>query len=290
MGGRAANQNNQISTSMELEQLLAQPRALPSIPEAVAHLMTELDKDDPDIRRIGTLLASDPALTTRALRLANSSFFNLQRKVGSVQEAASIMGLNHVRTMVMAAALGGAFRKVDGVNLEQFWRYSLNVAKIARSLAQTMKVDAGSAFTVGLVHALGDLVMHMGMPDDIRRLDFSVPPLGLDRAQAEESMFGYTYADVSAGFAVKWNFPEPIVKALQYLQAPFEGETYEMLAGVLHMAVWRARAQEVQLDANGMAATYPDMVALVMGLDLDTLLEKDPEDWSSKGELGAFID
>lgn len=275
---------------MDLQTLLSQPRALPSIPEAVSHLMTELDKDDPDLRRIGVLLASDPALTTRALRLANSSFFNLQRQVASVQEAAAIMGLNHIRTMVMAAALGGAFRKVEGVNLEQFWRYSLNVAKVARTLAQTMKQDAGAAFTAGLVHALGDLVMHMGMPDEMRRLDFSVPPLALDRPQAELSALGYTYADVSAGFAVKWNFPEPIVRALQNLQRPFEGEAYEMLAGVLHMAVWRARAQEVGLDADGMAANFPDMVALVMGLDLDTLLGKDPEDWTSQGELGAFLD
>jgi HD-like signal output (HDOD) protein len=275
---------------MELQALLAQPRALPSIPEAVAHLLTELDKDDPDLRRIGSLLSSDPALTTRALRLANSSFFNLQRQVGSVQEAAAIMGLSHVRTMVTAAALGGAFRKVEGVNLEQFWRYSLNVGKIAKALAGVVKQDGGAAFTAGLVHALGDLVMHMGMPDEIRRLDFSVPPLALDRAQAERIEFGYTYSDVSAAFAAKWNFPDPIVTALKNLHAPFEGETYEMLAGVLHIAVWRARAQEVQLDANGMAATYPDMVGLVMGLNLDTLLEKDPEDWTSQGELAAFLD
>jgi HD-like signal output (HDOD) protein len=275
---------------MELQALLAQPRALPSIPEAVSELITELDQDDPDLRRIGQMLASDPALTTRALRLANSSFFNLQRQVASVQEAASILGLSHVRTMVMAAALGGAFRKVEGVNLEQFWRYSLNTAKIARTLAAVVRQDTGAAFTAGLVHALGDLVMHMGMPDDIRRVDFSVPPLGLDRAAAERTTFGYTYADVSAAFAEKWNFPDTIVRALKNLHAPFEGETHEMLAGVLHMAVWRARAQEVQLDANGLAATYPDMVGLVMGLDLDAVLEKDPQDWTSQGELAAFLD
>jgi len=275
---------------MELQELLAHPRALPSIPEAVADLMTELDSDDPDLRRIGSLLASDPALTTRALRLANSSFFNLQRQVASVQEAAAVLGLNHVRTMVTAAALGGAFRKVEGVNLAQFWCYSLNVAKMARTLAGVVKQDAGSAFTAGLVHGLGDLVMHMGMPDEMRRLDFSVPPLALDRAQAERQALGYCYSDVSAAFAAKWNFPEPIVRSLQYLAAPFEGEHYELLAGVLHIAVWRARAQELQLDANGLAATYPDMVGLVMGLNLDTLLEKDPEEWTSQGELGAFLD
>lgn len=275
---------------MELQTLLAQPRALPSIPAAVADLMTELDKDDPDLRRIGHLLSSDPALTTRALRLANSSFFSLQRQVASVQEAAAVLGLAHVRTMVMAAALGGAFRQVEGVNLEQFWRYSLNVGKISRTLARAVKQDGGLAFTAGLVHALGDLVMHMGMPDDMRRLDFSVPPLALDRPQAEMSAIGYTYSDVSAAFASKWNFPGPIVSALQNLHAPFEGETYEMLAGVLHIAVWRARALEMQLDANDLAATYPDMVGLVMGLDLDSILEKDPEDWTSQGELAAFIE
>ena len=186
----AANQNNQISTSMELETLLAQPRALPSIPEAVAHLMTELDKDDPDIRRIGTLLASDPALTTRALRLANSSFFNLQRQVGSVQEAASIMGLNHVRTMVMAAALGGAFRKVEGVNLEQFWRYSLNTANLSRYLALPIKIDENTAFTAGLIHGIGELVMHVGMPEAMIDLDRSIPMLDLKRARAERGLFG----------------------------------------------------------------------------------------------------
>jgi HD-like signal output (HDOD) protein len=275
---------------MELQALLAQPRALPSIPAAVADLMTELDKDEPDLRRIGSLLSSDPALTTRALRLANSSFFNLQRQVASVQEAAAVLGLAHVRTMAMAAALGGAFRQVEGVNLEQFWRYSLNVAKIARTLAHAVKQDPGLAFTAGLVHALGDLVMHMGMPEEMRRLDFSVPPLALDRPQAEMLALGYTYSDVSAAFADKWNFPNAIVAALQNLYAPFEGETYDMLAGVVHVAVWRARAQELRLDPSGLAATYPDMVGLVMGLDLDSILDKDPDDWTSHGELRAFID
>ncbi len=275
---------------MELQTLLDHPRALPSLPEAVSHLMTELDKDDPDLRRIGNLLASDPALTTRALRLANSSFFNLQRQVASVQEAAAVMGLNHVRTMVMGAALGSAFRKVEGVNLEQFWRYSLNVAKIASTLAGVVKQDSGLAFTAGLVHALGDLVMHMGMPDEMRRLDFSVAPLALDRVQAERSALGYTYFDVSTAFATKWHFPDAIVRAVKYLDAPFEGDQFEMLAGVLHIAVWRARAEEVKLDANGLAATYPDMVGLVMGLNLDTLLEKDPEQWTSQGDLAAFLD
>lgn len=275
---------------MQLQDLIDHPRALPSIPEAVASLMTELDKDDPDLRRVGSLLSSDPALTTRALRLANSSFFNLQRQVASVQEAAVVLGLNHVRTMVMGAALGSAFRKVEGVDLAQFWRYSLNVATMARALAPVVKQDGGLAFTAGLVHSLGDLVMHMGMPDEMRRIDFSVPPLALDRPQAELSALGYTYSDVSAAFASKWNFPDPIVRSLQYLHAPFEGEHYEMLAGVLHMAVWRARAQEVQLDANGMAATYPDMVGLVMGLDLDSVLAKDPAAWTSQGDLAAFVD
>ena len=55
-------------------------------------------------------------------------------------------------------------------------------------------------------------------------------------------------------------------------------------------ASWRARAQELQLDDNGLAATFPDMVGLTLGLDLDSVLGKDPSEWSFSQALGAFMD
>jgi HD-like signal output (HDOD) protein len=274
---------------MELDALLAQAKALPSIPRVVSEVLAELDAEDPDTRRISQAVATDPGLTARMLKLANSAFFGLTREIGSVQEAVSILGFNHVRTLVHAVALSSSFKTVPGVNLEQFWRYSLNAAKTCKALAPSLKLNDGVAFTAGLVHAVGDLVMHIGMPDEVAKIDWGVSPLALERAQAERAAFGYTYAEVGAAFARKWDFPEAIVRALQHQLMPFEGDVYEPLAGVVHMASWRARAQELGLDRDGMASTFPDVVAILLGLDLAMVLDKDPLEWTSAGELSAFM-
>lgn len=274
---------------MQLEELLAKAKALPSIPRVVSDVMSELNKEEPDSRRIGDMVATDPGLTARMLKLANSAFFGLSREIVSVQEAVIVLGFNHTRTLIHAVALSSSFKTVPGVNLEQFWRYSLNTAKICKTLARSMRQNDGVAFTAGLVHAVGDLVMHIGMPQEVSKIDWTVSPFDMKRAEVERAALGYTFADVSAAFAVKWDFPEAIVKALQHQLVPFEGDIYEPMAGIVHMASWRARAQEINLDREGLAATFPDVVAILLGLDLDMVLDKDPGEWTSSGELSAFM-
>lgn len=275
---------------MQLEALLNYPRALPTMPRSVSDLLGEMNKEDPSPKRVGELIGRDPALTTRVLRLSNSAFFRVSRKIGSADEAVALLGMTHVRSLVMAAALGASFKNVPGVDLKQFWRYSLRVAEISRSLAGLLRQHEGNAFTAGLIHAIGDLVMHIAMPDEVGPIDMRVPPLDLQRAAAEKAAFGYTYADVGAGMIEKWQFPTTMVSALANQIEPFEGAAYDPLGGVLHLASWRARAEEIQLDNNGLVATFPDMVGLTLGLDLDSVLGKDPSEWSFSQAISAFTD
>ncbi|MDP3351735.1 MAG: HDOD domain-containing protein [Hydrogenophaga sp.] len=275
---------------MQLEALLNFPRALPAMSRTVSDLLAEMNKDDPNPKRVSDLISQDPSLTTRVLRLSNSAFFRVSRKIGSAEEAVAMLGMTHVRSLVMAAALGSSFKNVPGVNLPQFWRYSLRVADISKSLAGLLRQNESNAFTAGLIHAIGDLIMHIAMPDLIGPLDMGTPPLDLNRARAEMSVFGYSYAQVGAGMAEKWQFPTTIVSALNNQISPFDDEAYDPLGGVLHIASWRARAEEIQLDENGLVATFPDLVGLSLGLDLDSVLGKDPSEWSFSQALGAFID
>lgn len=275
---------------MDLQALLNYPGAIPAMSRTVTDLMAEMNKDDPSPKRVADLVGQDPSLTTRVLRLSNSSFFRSSRKIGSPEEAVSMLGMTHVRSLVMAAALGSSFKNVQGVNMNQFWRYSLRAADISKSLAEVLRQNTGNAYTAGLIHAIGDLVMHIAMPDEVGPLDMGTPPLDLQRAAAERNRFGYTYAEVGAGMVERWNFPEAIVNALKHQTEPFEGDTYEPLAGVMHLASWRARAEEIQLDDSGLAATFPDMVGIALGLDLGAVLGKDPEEWSFDDALAAFVD
>ena len=198
--------------------------------------------------------------------------------------------MTHVLSMVMAAALGSSFKNIPGIDLKQFWRYSLRVAEISRVLAGVLRQNQGNAFTAGLIHAIGILVMLFAIPYEMAEIGMVTTPLDLRRAEAERSRFGYSYAEVGADMSESWHFPAETVSALAHQCEPFEGDVYDRLAGVLHLASWRARAEEIQLDADGLAATFPDMIGLTLGLDLDNVLEKDPTEWSFSQALTAFID
>src|SRR3990167_4937147 len=139
---------------MELSALLSSQIALPSIPKVVALLLSELDREEPDLRKITQLISTDPALTTRLLQTANASFFKLSGKINSVSEALAILGLAHIRAMAAEAASVASLKAVPGINLQQFWTYSLHVAKLARSLAGVVRQNQGAAFTCGLIHAV----------------------------------------------------------------------------------------------------------------------------------------
>jgi HD-like signal output (HDOD) protein len=264
---------------MELQALLATQFVLPSIPKVVALLLSELAREEPDLRKVSQLVSTDPALTTRLLQLSNSGFFKLTGKINSVSESLAILGLGHVRTMAAAAASGASFKAVPGINLQQFWSYSLNVGKLARSLAGVVRQNQQAAFTCGLIHGVGELAMHLGMPDEVAELNRKVAPLDLKRAKLEQRTFGYCYAQVGAGFARQWKFPQPMVDALEHQYAPFDNEVYEPLAGLIHLATWRARAKEANLSDKALAVSFPGSVGEVLGLDIDMVLQQDPIDW-----------
>ena len=267
---------------MDLNALLASQFNLPSIPKVVALLLSELDRDEPDLKKITQLISTDPALTTRLLQISNSGYFQLSKTINSVSESLAILGLAHVRSMAAAAASGASLKGVPGLNLQQFWNYSLDVAKVSRSLAGVVRQNQQAAFTCGLIHAVGELAMQLGMPAEVAALNSEVPPLDLRRAQAEMLAFDYCYAQVGAGYARKWQFPQPIIDALEHQCEPFEKNAYEPLAGVIHLATWRARARQAGLTQRALAVTFPGEVGEVLELDIDMVLQQDPIDWSAQ--------
>jgi HD-like signal output (HDOD) protein len=265
---------------MQLNSLLASQFTLPSIPKVVALLLSELERDEPDLKQITLLISTDPALTTRLLQLSNSGFFELSQRIHSVSESLAVVSLGHVRTMAIASASSASMKAVPGIHLQQYWGYSLDVAKVSRSLAGVVQQNQQAAFTAGLIHLVGELAMRIAMPVEMASLDTEIPALDPRRAKAERRVLGYSYAQVGAGLARKWLFPLSIVEALEHQDAPFDQDAYEPLAGVIHLAAWRARAKDARMNQREMAVTFPGEVGEVLALDIDMVLQQDPIDWS----------
>jgi HD-like signal output (HDOD) protein len=260
---------------MQLEKLLKQPDALPSAPKVVRKLIETFDQDEVDAMLVASYIEDDPVLTAKLLKTANSAFFGLSRQVSNAREAMNVLGMIKVRALVIAASLGERFHTVGSVNLNQFWRYSLNTANLSRYIALPIKIDENTAFTAGLIHGIGELVMHVGMPEAMLDLDRSVPMLDLKRSKAERGIFGYSYAEVGAALAREWHFPKRMINAIEHQTAPFDNDVYEPIAGVIHIGSWRARAEEQSMRSELLINTYPDPVGLVLGIDPDTVVAEE---------------
>ncbi|MEK9951992.1 MAG: HDOD domain-containing protein [Curvibacter sp.] len=281
-------------TTMDLQRLLETPGALPSIPRVIALGLTELEQEAPDLMRVSALLSDEPVMTARLLQVANSARYQLSQRIGTVAQALAVLGLSEVREMLLLAAVASAFRRVGTVDMRQFWRYSLNTARLMRQLARSraslLRQSSASPHTVGLVHALGELVMQRGLPARQRALlDQHYDIFAPDRATAEMRLLGYSYAQVGAGFARTWNLPQELIRVVEQHDDPFaQGNSHEPLAALLHMAAWRCRAREMAYDEDALAETYPEVAALALRLQLDEVLAHDPVEWASESEVEAL--
>ena len=275
--------------SSTLPDLLAREPALPNIPKVVALVMHEANQPEPDLRRLCGWIGTDPAFAAQLLRMANSNPFRLAGRIGSVAQALAVLGPVHLRSIAHGAAVGGVVRPVPGLVLPAFWRYSLNTAKVARALAGSLRLEAATAFSAGLVHAMGELVMLAGLPArQLEPVERTAPVLGAQRARVERQLLGFCYADVSAGLARAWRWPAPLVDALWQQTQPFEADDLEPLAGVLHLAVWRARAREAGVSGNALTVSFPYEVGVPLGLDIDLVLQQDPIDWNARPGLAGW--
>ncbi|WP_374670283.1 HDOD domain-containing protein [Acidovorax temperans] len=274
---------------MELNALLGQPVALPSLPRTVALLMNELAQREPSLRRLNLLFGSDPVLAARLLELANAPAHQLTRQVAGISEALVLLGSAPLQTLVSSATLGTAARAVPGIHLQQFWRYSLHTAKLARSLAGVVFQNPTAAYTAGLLHGLGELLIHLGNPQKAQSMNTLVLPLDMRRGKIEQRILGYSYTHVSAALAQRWLLPQVVVDALQYQAAPFENTAYEPLAGVIHLAAWRVRGREAGLSERELAVTFPGEIGLMLGLDIDMVLQQDPIDWTVRPDTADYL-
>lgn len=266
---------------MQLADLLAHPTPLPSSPRVQALLLTELRQLQPDLRRIDQFIKADPVLSLRVLQAANEPSLGLCGQVSSVSEALALLHLDQVQGMVNRAIGQASFKVGTGLPLAQFWDYSQDCARVARALAGLLQYNQQAAYVAGLIHALGELTMRAALPQ-IAELDESCPPLDLNRAFVERQDFGFCYLDVSSALASQAQLPQILCDSLAYADAPFDNDACEPLAAVMHLAQWRARANQLGLQKNALTVTFPSLVAEMLGLDIDMVLQQDPIDWSSQ--------
>jgi len=240
-------------------------RDLPALPAAVMDLLDMLGGECVDTSALAAKMSHDVALTAKTLRLANSSFYGLPRHVTTVTEATAVLGLRTVRVVVTAAALTGSFKPpaCAGFDFKAFWRHSLSTAVGARLVATALKADADAAFTAGLLHDIGQLVLASGFTGRYEQVLLQRTADDTPLRNTEEALLGTNHTTVGTLVAEHWRFPAQIVSAIGNHHAPPGQAGGEVLASVVHVANKLAHALEFGVQgctsvAALCAQTWPD--------------------------------
>ena len=233
-------------------------------------LIESFGTEDVSIDEISRQLSADPALSAKLLRLANSAYFNLSRTIGSVDDALRMLGFVMVRNLVLGNGIAAAFRHTPGIQMSQFWRYNLYTACVARWLASKARPPTTDlAFTVGLLHGVGQLQMHAVIPKDVAPLDRQTSVLAPGRAELESQALGFHHGEVAAELARYWNLPPPIVVALRDVPHPLDAPEFSEPAALVHLGAWRARTEVLASARDDALASYPGKVGERLGIAPD---------------------
>lgn len=256
---------------------------LPTIPDVARELLATMRDEDIPLEKVRHAIGRDPALTAKLIRLANSARFGLRRQVNSLDDAIAMAGLNQVRTLAMAACLSGSFAAVRGVDSQAFWQESMAIAGYAQWLANTTGQDPQQAWLAGFMLRLGELVIAQKLPERIDEIE-RLPHLAGGRWEREQSMLGFTEASVTAELARRWDFPQPIARALETASAPLDAEPFCRLGGLLHLATLLAELalDEHKSSEDAIGALPPELVGALQ-LDPQWLIDHMPE-------VSSFID
>ncbi|WP_373976393.1 HDOD domain-containing protein [Chitinibacter sp. SCUT-21] len=259
---------------MKLEEVFEQTHKLPTIPKVVQELIDSFSKDDIDIDTIAKKIALDQVITAKVLRLANSAHFGSSRQIGSVQEAVVVLGFNTVRTLVVASGITGAFVATPGFDRKKFWKNSLQVATIAKWLAKQAKINGEVAFTAGMIHNIGEMLIHIVAPEVAVKIDQFVENGAADRVALEDNNIGFDYVMVGEELARRWNFPVSIQQAIKFQNTPAEQEPLDKLSAVLCLAKTITHQTQENASPDDLAAALPVSVVELAGLNNDQLTEK----------------
>lgn len=197
----------------DFQTVVRSVRDLPPMP-AVANKVLEL-LGDPDVNygKLGEAISSDPAVSARLLKVANSAFYSMKRQIKTLDHAIAIVGERTLRSLVLAASLEG-ISKSYGLLEKLLWEDAMGCAIGSRIIARKFSTaDPEEAFLAGLFRHLGKIVMNYSEPETYRKLVEAAYTEGTSTSELEDRFFPYAHEVVGAAVLDKWNFSRALVMA-----------------------------------------------------------------------------
>lgn len=241
-----------------------------SLPEIYIKVNEVINSSTSSSADLAHVINEDAALAARLLRIANSAFYSFVSKVETVANAVTVLGTQQLRDLILASTVLKLFKDIpeEYVNMESFWRHSIAVGILSRTIASYRKeTNVERFFVAGLLHDIGRLIALVEIPKDIARAFERAKNEEIMLFMAEREEIGFDHAKLGGMLLEAWQLSPRLVEAVYYHHAPERAIQYPMDAATIHVADIIANA--LQLGSSGERFVPPSSQAALDQLKLD---------------------
>jgi putative nucleotidyltransferase with HDIG domain len=267
---------------LSIRNILNRVDELPEVPQTALRVIQLLNDPDTDVTSLADVISSDQALTAKVLRLCNSVYYGLSRKVTTISEAVMIIGFSSIKSLVMMITTQSTLNKgLLGykLNAGDFWEHSIGTAEICRYLAVELKHDEPEeCFIAGLIHDIGKMVLNQYALPEVYKATNLHQKESIPIYEAEQKILNFDHAAIGGALAERWNFPPMLVESIRCHHS-FETSVEQGKVDFLPTLVATANLLEQMLRKDPVAQLRfqqeAPLIAEVLKIkpsDLDTLL------------------
>ncbi|MGD9043115.1 MAG: HDOD domain-containing protein [Desulfobacterales bacterium] len=260
----------------KLIEILAKVKSFPTMPEAGTKLLAVLEQPETEIHEIEEILRYDPGLTANILKLANSAYFGIPSKIGSLKQAVMVLGFKRLTQLVVASCVSAVMdRAVTGYDLPpgNLWRHSIAVSLAAEALVRDKnKTVSQDVFTPALLHDVGKLVLGNFVKEELEAIE-SIAAKGVPFVVAENMILGTDHAEIGAQILTHWNFPKEVSDAVRWHHDPDSPKAVTPQMDIVYLANLLCQTDDTSDENGGQAVELSPAVIERLGVQLDQFEE-----------------
>ena len=221
------------------EELVEHCSSLVSLPEVYLQVKKVIDDPEATMADLSAAISIDPGMTAMVLKLVNSAFYAMPRKVETISRAVGILGMQPLHDLVLAVSVTKAFSGLSQqvMNLNIFWANSFFSGLAARELARKcFLVDSERMFVEGLLRDLGHLLIYQQLPEQAEEAIKISANTGEPIQTTEQSLLGFDYTQVGKALVDAWHLPINLGEAIRHQNNPSGTPDYQFEAALLNIA------------------------------------------------------
>jgi putative nucleotidyltransferase with HDIG domain len=252
------------------DEIKAAIEGLKPIPQVALKVLRLIDDNQYDIETIANEIRKDQVITARTLQLANSAMFGAKRTISTLDHAIIFLGQNLLVKLILTAAVQGYYEQsAMGYALCKggIYHHAIGCAQIAEALAlKTGSVEPGRAYTAGLLHDIGKVVLDQYVTDAYPLFYRSIAEEEVSIQATEKRIFGIDHTEVGQYLARKWSFPGPLEQAIRHHHQPRQAAEHGTLSTLIYLADLLMSRFHTELEMERMETLELQAVMAAIGL------------------------